>query len=242
MKIKLVQILLSTLVLGGCGCSGRDVHGQTDTGIDLSVEIDAFLDIADGPDGDLPDPSPDTFVEPEPDTLEDPRPDEEPDTVPDTGPDPDPDPAPDLVPDPILDAVSDPDPLRDILWDPYTDVPPDGMVGRCNVVDQTGCPPGAWCDWAWDMTYCYWYEECSFRAPGTLPPGASCSLSSTSRCEPGTWCWSISSGIQRCQEWCRDDLDCSIPGETCGTHPSGNWTMGSCAGVRYTFPYGLCMP
>lgn len=207
-----------------------DTHyDHSDTHLDYDIESisDSVMDEDSGSDPGLED-----YAELAPDPTSDPT--EEPiaDVVFD--------PISDFMPDRPGDSVSDPDPPRDITWDPYTDVPPDGMVGRCNVIEQTGCPPGAWCSWAVDVTYCHWYEECTFRTAGTLGPGDLCAGVSTDWCEPGTECQTDRSHVYVCQEWCRDDLDCSLSGTSCTAPLSGIWTLGPCTGASFVFPYGLC--
>lgn len=234
-------VIVAMLAIG-CSCQrGIGITGQNDAGGDRpdgsntrDIYSDFFEDTPpDGPfepDEDLVDPISDSLVDGEVDALVDPIPEDELD------------PAPEMTPDTELDPGLDSDPPTDLPWDPYADVPPDGMVGRCNIVGQTGCPSGAWCSWALDPTYCHWYEECSFRAPGTLPHGDPCGEIGGDFCEPGTDCRPDSSHVWSCREWCHDDLDCSVPGEHCYPSPTERIGIGPCYGTSLAFPYGSCWP
>jgi len=154
--------------------------------------------------------------------------------------DPDADPPVDPDADPFVDT---PDSYCDPCGDEIPDVPCWSATadagGVCSVIDQCGCPPGAWCTWNLSAA-CRLFEDCYAGDAGTHDVGEECSGHATAvECRPGTDCLPNGS-TSLCYEWCTDDADCSLAGTECNV-PVSFTLPPPCAGVGVaTPPYMVC--
>jgi hypothetical protein len=120
--------------------------------------------------------------------------------------------SPDPSPDVDLDPEPDPDPEPDIESEPGC--VPESSEGECNVVDQCGCPPGAYCSWG-QTDSCTLYEYCHFASRGTVGHGSECD--DLNDCAPGHDCiFEDTTRPGLCYKWCRESSECPDP-STCTT-------------------------